>query len=45
VAAFRQLSIPLGAVLGMVLLKEPHYLPKLIGVAIVFLGLILVGIS
>ena len=45
VAAFRQLSIPLGAVLGMVLLKEPNYLPKLIGVAIVFLGLILVGIS
>ena len=45
VAAFRQLSIPLGAVLGMVLLKEPHYLPKLIGVAIVFLGLILVGLG
>jgi len=45
VAAFRQLSIPLGAVLGMVLLKEPHYLPKLIGLAIVFLGLILVGIG
>ncbi len=43
--AFRQLSIPLGAVLGMVLLKEPHYLPKLIGLAIVFLGLILVGIG
>ena len=43
VAAFRQLSIPLGALLGMVLLKEPRYVPKVIGVAIIFLGLIIVG--
>ena len=43
VAAFRQLSIPLGALFGMVLLKEPRYTPKVIGVVIIFVGLIIVG--
>ena len=43
VAAFRQLSIPLGAVMGIFLLKEPHYAPKVFGVAIIFAGLVLVG--
>jgi drug/metabolite transporter (DMT)-like permease len=43
VAAFRQLSIPLGALFGMGLLKEPRYVPKVIGVVIIFLGLTLVG--
>ena len=43
VAAFRQLSIPLGALFGMLLLKEPRYVPKLIGVVIIFLGLMIVG--
>ncbi|MGD9181393.1 MAG: DMT family transporter [Desulfobacterales bacterium] len=43
VAAFRQLSIPLGALFGMGLLKEPPYVPKVIGVVIIFLGLTLVG--
>lgn len=41
VAAFRQLSIPLGALFGMVLLKEPRYLPKVIGIAVIFLGLLM----
>jgi len=45
VAAFRQLSIPLGALFGMVLLKEPRYVPKVIGVVIIFIGLTLVGVS
>ena len=45
VAAFRQLSIPLGAVLGMVFLKEPRHLPRVLGVAIIFTGLVLVGIG
>ena len=45
VAAFRQLSIPLGALFGMVLLNEPRYVPKIIGVVIIFLGLILVGVG
>ena len=45
VAAFRQLSIPLGAILGMVFLKEPHYLPKIVGIAVVFLGLVLAAVN
>ena len=43
VAAFRQLSIPIGAVLGLTLQREPRYLPKLIGIGIVSVGLIMVG--
>jgi drug/metabolite transporter (DMT)-like permease len=39
--AFRQLSIPLGAMLGMLIAKEPAYKPKLLGIAIMVLGLIL----
>jgi drug/metabolite transporter (DMT)-like permease len=42
VAAFRQLSIPLGAVLGMVFLKEPHCRPRVVGVAVILVGLALV---
>jgi drug/metabolite transporter (DMT)-like permease len=45
VAAFRQLSIPLGALFGMGLLKEPRYVPKVIAVVIIFLGLTLVGVG
>ena len=43
VVAFRQLSIPVGAMLGVVLLKEPRHPPKLAGVATIFVGLMLVG--
>lgn len=45
VAAFRQLSIPIGAILGLTLQQEPRYLPKLIGLAVVSVGLFLVGIG
>jgi uncharacterized membrane protein len=45
VAAFRQLSIPIGAALGMTLQKEPRYMPKLIGIGIVSIGLLLVGLG
>jgi uncharacterized membrane protein len=45
VAAFRQLSIPIGAILGMALLKESRYLPKTIGITAIFIGLILVGVK
>jgi drug/metabolite transporter (DMT)-like permease len=45
VAAFRQLSIPLGALFGMGLLKEPRYRPKVIGVVIIFIGLTMVGVG
>ena len=43
VAAFRQLSIPLGAMFGMVFLKEPRYIPKIIGITAIFFGLVLAG--
>lgn len=45
VAAFRQLSIPIGAVLGITLQGEPRYRPKLVGVGIVSVGLVLVGLG
>ena len=45
VAAFRQLSIPIGVFLGIMLQNEPTYKPKLVGVGIVVAGLILVGIG
>jgi len=41
--AFRQLSIPLGAILGIVILREPRHMPKLAGVTIMFIGLTMVG--
>jgi drug/metabolite transporter (DMT)-like permease len=40
--AFRQLSIPIGALLGMWLAKEPRYFPKLTGIATMLIGLILI---
>ncbi len=40
--AFRQFSIPLGALLGMWLAKEPAYFPKLTGIAIMLIGLVLI---
>lgn len=43
VVAFRQLSIPVGVVLSVWLLKEPAYRPKLLAVAVMFIGLVLVG--
>lgn len=43
VVTFRQISIPLGTVFGILLLKEPGYTPKYLGVAIIFTGLVLVG--
>jgi drug/metabolite transporter (DMT)-like permease len=42
VAAFRQLSVPLSAILGIALLKEPRYFIKTVGVITVFIGLVLV---
>ncbi len=45
IVGFRQLSIPLGAILGIVILKEvPHGL-KIAGVIVMFVGLILVAIG
>ncbi len=43
VVAFRQLSIPFGALVGVLVLKEARHAPKFVGVAIMFAGLVLVG--
>ena len=43
VAALRQLSIPIGALMGIIFLKEPPFLPKLIGIGAIFVGLVLAG--
>lgn len=40
--AFRQFSIPLGALLGMWIAKEPAYPPKLVGIAVMLIGLVLI---
>ncbi len=45
VAAFRQLSIPIGAMFGMALLKESRHLPKIVGIAAIFVGLVLAGMK
>jgi drug/metabolite transporter (DMT)-like permease len=45
VAAFRQLSIPLGAIFGMALLKESRYPPKIVGIATIFSGLVLAALK
>ena len=45
VAAFRQLSIPIGALLGFTIAHEPRYRPKLWGIGIVTLGLVFVGMG
>ncbi len=45
VAAFRQLSIPIGAVFGLTLQREPRYRPRILGIAIVTVGLVLVGVG
>jgi drug/metabolite transporter (DMT)-like permease len=45
VAAFRQLSIPIGAMLGIALQHEPRHLPKLIGIGVVSVGLVIVAVG
>lgn len=45
VVAFRQSSILLGTFLGLWALREPCWLPKLIGVMIIFCGLVFVGLG
>lgn len=42
VTAFRQISIPLGAITGMFFLKEKWSVPKVLGVIIIFAGLLIV---
>jgi len=45
VVAFRQLSIPLGALLGICVLKEAAHTPKILGVIVMFIGLLLVAVG
>lgn len=45
VMAFRQLSIPIGALMGILGRKEPAHAPKLIGIGLVAAGLILTSIG
>ncbi len=43
VVAFRQVSIPLGVIFGIIFLKEPRFYPKFIGTLIIFIGLVFVA--
>ena len=45
VAAFRQVSIPIGAALGMTLLREPRDPPRIAGLALITGGLILTALG
>ena len=45
VVAFRQLSIPFGALLGFIFLREEIHPPRLLGLAAVCLGLVLVALG
>lgn len=45
VLAFRQLSIPIGAALGILFRRESAYPPKLVGIGVVVVGLILVAVG
>jgi drug/metabolite transporter (DMT)-like permease len=42
IAAFRQLSIPIGAIFGMVIQKESAHPSKVASIAIIFAGLVLI---
>ena len=43
VAGFRQLSIPIGALLGMIVLRESLVAPKIVGVLGIFSGLVMIA--
>jgi drug/metabolite transporter (DMT)-like permease len=45
VSAFRQLSIPIGAALGILIGKESATLPKLVGILMVIFGLVLAALT
>jgi drug/metabolite transporter (DMT)-like permease len=45
VVGLRQLSIPLGTMMGVFILKEKGSLPRFIGVGILFIGLVLVAVG
>ena len=45
IAAFRNLGIAIGAVLGIVVQKEPAYPPKLLGIAVLLAGLASIALA
>ncbi len=45
VGVFRQLSIPIGALMGMLLLAEPRYTPRILGVAMVAGGIAITALA
>ena len=45
VVAFRQLSIPIGLVFGIFFLGEAACTPKITAVALLFAGVVLVGLG
>ena len=45
IVAFRQLSVPIGAAVGVLVLREPLHRPKIIGIAVVTIGLVLVAVG
>jgi drug/metabolite transporter (DMT)-like permease len=45
ISAFRQLSIPIGAALGILVRKEAASSPKLTGIALVMAGLVMVSLA
>lgn len=45
VVGFRQLSIPIGVVMGVVFLKEPVARPKILGVMTLVIGLVLIALG
>ena len=42
IAAFRQFSIPLGAILGLLVQREPAYPTKIASIGVIFVGLVLI---
>jgi drug/metabolite transporter (DMT)-like permease len=45
VSAFRQISLPIGVFLGMIVHHEPRYIPRLAGLAVILTGLIMVTLG
>lgn len=45
IQAFRQMSLPLGFFAGILILKESHSTPKVFGIVLIVLGLIMVSLG
>jgi drug/metabolite transporter (DMT)-like permease len=45
VSAFRQISLPIGVFLGMIVHREPRYLPRLTGLAVILAGLAFIALG